>query len=266
MLPSSTALPAPRKMDPPPSGLRLHPPPPNATMTLAPGHHSSASTSAISPSTSDSGSFQSHPPPRSRSRNMKKLSLSLSTHSSSSSLAFAPNEIVLDRATQEAQSRCPSVMSTSSMLHRKDEDGSGTTPYSDGPIEILPKIWLGAEDNARDWRGLATRNIRSILNVAKEVSSPFDSPTSAKGSQVPSTEGSTSDTPQCQGTYYPADGTGRPALHYLKLEWSHAQSDLVQRGFPEAMAFVDQSLARGEGVLIQYVHCTSIVLTLPYKQ
>jgi len=193
---------------------------------------------------------------------MKKLSLTLSTQSSSSSLAFAPNETVLDRATtQEARSRCPSVMSASSMLHRKDEDGSATAPYSDGPIEILPKIWLGAEDNARDWRGLATRKIGSILNVAKEVSSPFDSSTSAGVSQIPSTEESPSNTPQNQGAYYPADGTGRPAFHYLKLEWSHAQSDLVQRGFPEAMAFVDQSLARGEGVLIQYVHCTSIVLT-----
>ena len=196
---------------------------------------------------------------------MKKLSLTLSTQSSCSSLAFAPNETLLDRATQEARSRCPSVMSTSSLLHRKDEDGSTTAPYSDGPIEILPNIWLGAEDNTRDWRGLATRKIGSILNVAKEVSSPFDSPTSAGVSQIPSTDESPSNTPQSQGVYYPADGTGRPALHYLKMQWSHAQSDLVQRGFPEAMAFVDQSLARGEGVLIQYVHCTSIVLTGPYK-
>jgi tyrosine-protein phosphatase len=185
---------------------------------------------------------------------MKKLSLTLSTQSSSSSLALPPNEPLLDRATQEARSRCPSVMSASSMFHRKDEGGSPTAPYADGPIEILPKIWLGAENNARDWRGLATRKIGSILNVAKEVSPPFNLPTSAGVSQIPSTEKSPSNTPHSQGTYYPADGTGRPALHYLKLEWSHAQSDLVQRGFPEAMAFVDQSLARGEGVLIQYVH------------
>ena len=145
------------------------------------------------------------------------------------------------------------------MLHRKDEGGSPTAPYSDGPIEILPKIWLGAENNARDWRGLATRKIGSILNVAKEVSSPFDSPTSAEVSQIPSTEESPSNTSQSLGAYYPEDSTGRPALHYLKLDWSHAQSDLVQRGFPEAMAFVDQSLARGEGVLIQYVHCIQLL-------
>ncbi len=251
-------------MDPPP-GLRIDTPPPNATMTLAPGR-SSASTSAVSPSTSDSGSFQFPLPKRPRSRNMKKLSLTLSTQSSCSSLAFPPNEALLDRATQEAPGRCTSVMSTSSMLHRREEDGSPTAPYSDGPIEVLPNIWLGAEDNARDWPGLVTRKIGSILNVAKEVSSPFDSLTSAEVSQVPSTEESPSNAPQSHGSYYPADGTGRPALHYLKLQWSHAQSDLVQRGFPEAMAFIDQTLARGEGVLIQYVYHSSIVLTESYKR
>jgi tyrosine-protein phosphatase len=167
---------------------------------------------------------------------------------------------VLDRATQEARSRSTSIMSSSSMLCRREEDGSPTAPYPDGPIEILPKIWLGAEDNTRDWRGLVTRKIGSILNVAKEVASPFDSLTSA---EVPSTEEPPSTAPPSQGAYYPADGTGRPALHYLKLEWSHAQSDLVQRGFPEAMAFVDQSLARGEGVLIQYVTLQFIYFDRP---
>jgi tyrosine-protein phosphatase len=42
-------------------------------------------------------------------------------------------------------------------------------------------------------------------------------------------------------------------MHYLKLAWSHGQSDLVNVGFVEAMRFVDDALARNEGVLIQYV-------------
>ncbi|EGN96090.1 hypothetical protein SERLA73DRAFT_185626 [Serpula lacrymans var. lacrymans S7.3] len=41
-------------------------------------------------------------------------------------------------------------------------------------------------------------------------------------------------------------------MHYLKLMWSHGQSDLVNEGFPMAMAFVDAALERNEGVLI---HC-----------
>jgi tyrosine-protein phosphatase len=42
-------------------------------------------------------------------------------------------------------------------------------------------------------------------------------------------------------------------MHYLKLQWSHGQQNLVQEGFPAAMAFTDAALQRGEGVLIQYV-------------
>lgn len=55
-------------------------------------------------------------------------------------------------------------------------------------------------------------------------------------------------------THFPAHPpSGRPGLYYLKLSWSHGQLDLVQDGFPAAMAFVDRAMARGHGVLIQYV-------------
>jgi tyrosine-protein phosphatase MSG5 len=190
---------------------------------------------------------------------MKKLSLSLSTQSSSSSLAFPRNEAQLERATQEARCRrtsSVSSLSTSSMLLRREEESSPSPPYLDGPIEILPNIWLGAEDNVRDWRNLVTRRIGSILNVAKEVVSPLDFAIPAEVPRTRSTEEgeeSPGGALHNKGAYYSADSTGRPGLHYLKLEWSHGQSDLVQRGFPEAMAFVDEALGRGEGVLIQYV-------------
>jgi hypothetical protein len=42
-------------------------------------------------------------------------------------------------------------------------------------------------------------------------------------------------------------------MHYLKLPWSHGQPDLVNIGLPAAFEFVDQALARGDGVLIQWV-------------
>ncbi|KAH9982514.1 protein-tyrosine phosphatase-like protein [Lactifluus volemus] len=189
---------------------------------------------------------------------MKKLSLSLSTQSSSSSLAFPRNDVQLERATQEDRCRrtsSVSSLSTSSMLLRREEDSSPSPPYLDGPIEILPNIWLGAEDNVRDWRNLVTRRIGSILNVAKEVVSPLDIAIPAEVPRTRSTEEgeeSPGGALHNKGAYYSADSTGRPGLHYLKLEWSHGQSDLVHRGFPEAMAFVDEALDRGEGVLI---HC-----------
>lgn len=120
-------------------------------------------------------------------------------------------------------------------MHRKDEDEVTLSPYADGPVQILPGVWLGNEDNATNWRCLADRGIRAILNVAREVISPFDS----AGNEA-------------SDTFYPIHGS-RPAMHYLKLSWSHGQPDLVRDGFPKAMAFIDSALERGDGVLVQYV-------------
>ncbi|KAF9036411.1 phosphatases II [Hymenopellis radicata] len=153
--------------------------------------------------------------------------------------------------------RRPSVVSlppkTAALVNRKENVDPENTPYADGPVQILPGIWLGSEDNARDFTGLAERKIKAILNVAKEVASPFDlfkplrsfasTPNlNAVGSKEPS-----------DSTYYPPHlASGRPGMHYLKLMWSHGQQDLVARGFPEAMAFTDAAAERGDGVLI---HC-----------
>ncbi|KAI0053285.1 hypothetical protein FA95DRAFT_721200 [Auriscalpium vulgare] len=245
----ATSLPPVPRRKGPPASLRIDTPSLNPSLALARGD-SSASSSAISPATSESGSFQ-FPPPSSKPRslrNMKRLSLTLpSAQSSTSSLAIPPPELQSTRPEQPApeRPRRPSVASlapsNSSILLRKEEDGSPSVPYVDGPIEIIPRIWLGAEDNVHNWQSLAERSIGAVLNVAKEVASPFDSILDQR--------------PQHPDTYYAADtteGRKRPGMHYLKLHWSHGQSDLVQCGFPEAMAFVDRSLERGEGVLI---HC-----------
>lgn len=100
------------------------------------------------------------------------------------------------------------------------------------------------------------RGIKTVLNVAKEVTTAFDSvrpPPIRPFMSTPdlnSTVTGSSSAPH----FYPAHmASGRPGMHYLKLAWSHGQADLVSQGFPTAMAFVDQALERGEGILIQYV-------------
>ncbi|KIJ68251.1 hypothetical protein HYDPIDRAFT_106410 [Hydnomerulius pinastri MD-312] len=154
--------------------------------------------------------------------------------------------------------RRPSVLSLpntgiTTALHRKDEDGSPTVPYLGGPIQVLPGVWLGSEDNARDWPGLLEHRIKAILNVAKEVTSPFDSAAAQPVRPFVSTPNLYSRARQSKSTYYPPHiASGRPGMHYLKLDWSHGQRDLVTEGFPTAMAFVDAALERDEGVLI---HC-----------
>ncbi|KIY65505.1 phosphatases II [Cylindrobasidium torrendii FP15055 ss-10] len=156
--------------------------------------------------------------------------------------------------------RRPSVVSlpppnTAALLNFRENPDQADAPYANGPVEITPGIWLGSEDNARDWSGLAERKIKAILNVAKEVISPFDAikPLRAVSSVPNFTTPSASSSSAVDNSYYPPNlATGRPGMHYLKLMWSHGQQNLVNSGFSDGMAFVDAARTRGEGVL---VHC-----------
>jgi len=195
---------------------------------------------------------------------MKNLSINLPSAQSSSNslLQLSPPQSAIDTQQQDlykSRPRRPSVLSLpntaiATVLHRPDEDGSPTVPYASGPIQILPGIYLGSQDNARDWSGLLERRIKAILNVAQEVASPFDSAPAQPLRPFASTPNLSSKAKQSNSTFYPPHiPSGRPAMHYLKLPWSHGQADLVQEGFPIAMAFVDAALERHEAILIQCV-------------
>jgi tyrosine-protein phosphatase MSG5 len=229
----------------PPTALRIDTPAHNPAIAVALADHSTASLSSATSDISADFPFAAPPAAKPRSlRNMKKLSLTLSPATSSthslqiphpeppSTAASSTFGTIHSAAATSAEagsipprSRRPSVASlatttstAAALAVRRDEDGeSPTVPYADGPIEIIPGIWLGSEDNARDVDGLAQRGIKAVLNVAKEVTVPIE------------TEG----------------------LNYLKMDWSHGQSDLIKGGFPAAMAFVDAARERNEGVLVQ---------------
>lgn len=192
-----------------------------------------------------------------KSRNMKKLSLTLpSAQSSSFSLLEPPESHTTSRPRRPASISLPaaSAPTAASLLYRKEEEGSPTVPYPDGPVQIIPGIWLGSEDNARDWKGLVERGIKSILNVAKEVVSPLDSGVTEKPLRAVASAPNFQKSRNSDSSYQPPNlATGRPAMHYLKLQWSHGQQDLVDVGFNAAMSFTDAALQREEGVLIQYV-------------
>ncbi|OJA12053.1 hypothetical protein AZE42_06695 [Rhizopogon vesiculosus] len=248
----------------PPTALRINTPAHNPLIVLPLNNL----TSPSAPSSSASDSPSSPPlllPKKPRSlRNMKNLSINLpSAQSSSNSLLSPLSDPHCAIDTQQdiyktIRPRRPSVLSLpntviTTALHRTDEDGSPTVPYACGPIQILPGIWLGSQDNARDWSALLERGIKAILNVAKEVVSPFDAAPAQPLRPFASTPNLSSKAIQSNSTYYPPHiPSGRPGMHYLKLPWSHGQADLVQDGFPTAMAFIDAALQRHEGVLI---HC-----------
>ncbi|KAG2023282.1 hypothetical protein CC2G_000952 [Coprinopsis cinerea AmutBmut pab1-1] len=240
-----------RKGKPASLGLRIDAPPTQITQIAL------VQDDVSSPQTDDSDYL---PPSRSSSmRNLKKLAISIPSAASSDASIPSPGpasarpEPTVARPRRPSVASLPAVSLTNSLLHRKEEDGgSETVPYADGPVQIIPGIWIGSEENARDWPGLVERGIKAILNVAKEVYSPFDTASRTLRS-VSSTPNFRRSHPSEDSTYYPPHlPSGRPAMHYLKLQWSHGQQDLVNNGFQSAMAFVDAALARSEGVL---VHC-----------
>ncbi|GBE78263.1 predicted protein [Sparassis crispa] len=240
----------PRRRGPPPS-LRIDTPSHNPAVAIV--QSESSAFSAVSSAVSDADSFILPSPSKSRSlRNMKKLSITLPSAQSSTKSFQLPEP-------QPPQSkRRPSIISlpnaTKPVLrrNREDEGDVDSVPYSDGPIQVLPGIWLGSEDTARNWKVLVERGIRSILNVAKEVYTDFDTDTDPLRPFM-STPDLNSTLSGPDSTYYPAHvPSGRPSMHYLKLPWSHGQSDLVHEGFPAAMSFIDGALEREDGVLI---HC-----------
>ncbi|KIK71209.1 hypothetical protein GYMLUDRAFT_235564 [Collybiopsis luxurians FD-317 M1] len=233
---------------------------------------------ALGPASASDSEHTSSPRPRSL-RNLKKLSLTLpSAQSSSLSLGSVQSEPksaspvthLPDPVTRPPdlpgpgpRPRRPSVISlppsssnptaVSFLQHSKEQEGDPTVPYAEGPIQIIPGIWLGSEDNARDWNGLIERGIKSILNVAKEVASPFEPVTTSQVLRSVVSTPNLNSSRESKPTYHPPHpAAGRPGLHYLKLDWSHGQRDLVTDGFPAAMNFTDEALSRGDGVLI---HC-----------
>ncbi|CAE6453972.1 unnamed protein product [Rhizoctonia solani] len=216
------------------------------------------------------------------------LPLRQSFRNRSSSIASVTSVASLQVPGHIAATGAPMPSSTSAFATRAKEDDNGA-PYANGPIEILPGIWLGQEENARNWADLASRGIRWVLNVAKEVTPPYvDDDQTPVGRPVDPREppktavddrlrirpsASNPNLAQPQSAFLsrrrpgppPAQEeqpqpravpfvppTGGPALLYIHLPWSHGQSDLVRSGFPTAMSFVDHARRKGQGVLI---HC-----------
>lgn len=96
-------------------------------------------------------------------------------------------------------------------------------PYAQGPIEIIPGLWLGAEDSvwhfdswARDKPSVA------IVNVAQEIENPFDPNTSTDTWDWPS---SARGKPKVALSTHQNDG--QPYVEYAHLRWSHGEGGLA---------------------------------------
>ncbi|KAL1408479.1 tyrosine/serine/threonine protein phosphatase [Vanrija albida] len=102
-------------------------------------------------------------------------------------------------------------------------------PYYDGPVELVPGVWLGAEDSFWRWDVWAPAATRvAVINVAQEIENPFDESTRDDGWEWPQPSVSAgSKKPKVVIKSYPAEDD-RPIVDYAHLRWSHGEAGLAE--------------------------------------
>ena len=86
-------------------------------------------------------------------------------------------------------------------------------PYQDGPVEIVPNVFLGAEDSATELSWARRFKSIRIINVAQELEDPFASPNTRGKRKV------------AFGQYESVNGY--TDIEYCHLRWSHGESGLA---------------------------------------
>lgn len=114
-------------------------------------------------------------------------------------------------------------------LARDDSPGGADPPF---PVQIVPFLFLGNEENSLDLDSLERHNIRYVLNVTHNLANAFE-------------------------------GHG---LKYMKIPIEDHWSQNLASFFPQAIAFIDEARQKRVGVL---VHCLagvsrSVTVTLAY--
>lgn len=96
-------------------------------------------------------------------------------------------------------------------------------PYKDGPIEIVPGVWLGAEESVFHW-DVWTQGASEVgvVNVAQEIDNPFDPRTDLANYTWISPRG------KDKVTLSTHPGTpSHPPVAYTHLRWSHGEGGLA---------------------------------------
>jgi len=161
----------------------------------------------------------------------------------------------LDPLSPAKQSRQPSHARLLFPLPRSNHvnpEGHARPPYADGPVQVVKGVWIGNEESVErfdEWVSGAQRGM--IVNVAKELEDPF------KGQQQEETD--RADIEPVARSY--AATEGRPALTYLKLDWTHGETDLASDspheqssrswGFRKTIERMERARTTGIPILIQ---------------
>ncbi|EIW68589.1 hypothetical protein TREMEDRAFT_31601 [Tremella mesenterica DSM 1558] len=107
---------------------------------------------------------------------------------------------------------------------------SRATPYEHGPVEIVPGVFLGAEDNVHDFIAGPSRRMR-IINVAQEVEDPFmgiaqQISTSSHGKESIGLSGQ-SGVKGKEKVRLVRYQVGDKVVEYAHLRWSHGEAGLA---------------------------------------
>ncbi|KAJ1971932.1 tyrosine/serine/threonine protein phosphatase [Dimargaris xerosporica] len=192
-----------------------------------------------------------------RKRNTKRLALQLE----SPALAHLKH-CEREQFSQSAPST-PTTLPYTPVSAETGTIGYHEPTYKYAPVAILPNLYLGDEHNAANLPVLDRLDIRSILNVAREVDNPFRNRSISLANCLETTSASLSKRPLRSVSFNtsPAPGsaaddtessdlTGRH-ITYKKFPWTHSQDDLTDY-FDQAFAFIDRGRESGHAVL---VHC-----------
>ncbi|KAK9760944.1 tyrosine/serine/threonine protein phosphatase [Basidiobolus ranarum] len=169
-----------------------------------------------------SGSLPKKPVMAMKNRNSKNLSLALSSSAVQSLVPPTPKHSV----SSIRRSTIPTLGKENLMNY--------DSPYINGPVCILPGLYLGTESNASSKENLRKYNIHYILNVAKEVKNPY-----------------VTDPQSCDSNITLELGSDLRNLRYKKFAWGHNQEN-INDFFEAAFAYIDEARSRGISVL---VHC-----------
>lgn len=163
--------------------------------------------------------------------------------------------ISLDPLSPTKQSRQPSHARSLFPLPRSNHvnpEGHARPPYADGPVQVVKGVWIGNEESVEqfdEWVGGTQRGM--IVNVAKELEDPY------KGQQQEETD--RTDIDSVAKSYAATESC--PALTYLKLDWTHGETDLASEapheqnssswGFRKTIERMERARKTGAPILIQ---------------
>ena len=182
--------------------------------------HFSHQTSGEKDHRSAHPSYRTFPPIRENDPSSPAFGMSYQSAGSSSpdTSPLTSSESVSSASTPSSSPPLPASTPFTTTLTPASYPTRLAEQYESGPVEIIPNVFLGAEDSASDlsWARGRYQRIR-IVNVAQEIENPFGSG-AAHGMQ---------DKEKIAFATYPARH-GYPEVEYCHLRWSHGEGGLAQ--------------------------------------